>query len=135
MSASILDGKALSKQLRSELKERVEKLRSRRIIPRLDVLVAAQDPSSLAYVNMKHKWAEAAGIEGESYLVDETWSQSQLLEKIHELNENPAVHGVLIQHPLPKHLNEDEALLALGAQKDVDGITPQSLGRLVADLP
>jgi methylenetetrahydrofolate dehydrogenase (NADP+)/methenyltetrahydrofolate cyclohydrolase len=84
---------------------------------------------------MKHKWAEAAGIEGESYLVDETWSQSQLLEKIHELNENPAVHGVLIQHPLPKHLNEDEALLALGAQKDVDGITPQSLGRLVADLP
>ncbi|HJP82892.1 MAG TPA: bifunctional 5,10-methylenetetrahydrofolate dehydrogenase/5,10-methenyltetrahydrofolate cyclohydrolase [Fimbriimonadaceae bacterium] len=135
MSASILDGKALSKQLRSELKERVDKLCSRRIIPRLDVLVAAQDPSSLAYVNMKHKWAEAAGIEGESYPVDETWSQSQLLEKIHELNENPAVHGVLIQHPLPKHLNEDEALLALGAQKDVDGITPQSLGRLVADLP
>jgi len=97
--------------------------------------VASQDPSSLAYVNMKHKWAEAAGMTGESFAVDETWSQAQLIEKIHELNEDPQVHGVLIQHPLPKHLDEDEALLALGSQKDVDGITPQSMGRLVADLP
>jgi methylenetetrahydrofolate dehydrogenase (NADP+) / methenyltetrahydrofolate cyclohydrolase len=135
MSAQILDGKFLSKSLRGEIKIRVDRLRARGVVPRLDVLVAAQDPSSLAYVNMKHKWAEAAGMIGESYHVDAGWSQAQLLEKIHELNENPEVHGVLIQHPLPNHLDEDEALLALGAAKDVDGITPQSLGRLVADLP
>jgi methylenetetrahydrofolate dehydrogenase (NADP+) / methenyltetrahydrofolate cyclohydrolase len=135
MSAQILDGKALSKQVREELKTRVDALKAKGVTPRLDVLVAAQDPSSLAYVNMKHKWAEAAGIIGESYQVDETWSQSQLIEKIYQLNANASVHGVLIQHPLPKHLNEDEALLALGADKDVDGITPASLGRLVADLP
>jgi len=135
MSAQILDGKFVSKSLRGEIKNRVDRLRTKGVVPRLDVLVAAQDPSSLAYVNMKHKWAEAAGMVGESYHVDSAWTQAQLLEKIHELNEDPEVHGVLIQHPLPNHLDEDEALLALGAEKDVDGITPQSLGRLVADLP
>jgi len=135
MSAQILDGKALSQQLRATLKERVDGLRARGVIPRLDVLVAAQDPSSLAYVNMKHKWAEKAGMEGESYQVDAQTTQAELLAKIAELNSNPLVHGVLIQHPLPPHLDEHEALMALGAEKDVDGITPQSLGRLVADLP
>ena len=135
MSAQILDGKELSKQTRAQLKVRVDALRAKGVIPRLDVLVAAQDPSSLAYVNMKHKWAEAAGMIGESYHVDESWSQSQLIETIFKLNANDKVHGVLIRHPLPNNLNEDEALLALGAAKDVDGITPASLGRLVADLP
>ena len=135
MSAQILDGLALSKIVRAELKDRVDRLREKGIVPRLDVLVAPQDPASLAYVKMKHTWATKAGMHGESYAVDDSWSQSQLIEKIHELNENPLVHGVLIQHPLPKHLDEDGALLALGAEKDVDGITPQSLGRLVADLP
>lgn len=135
MPAQILDGKSLSKQIRDNLKVRVDALRQHGLVPRLDVLVAATDPSSLAYVNMKHKWAEAAGMVGESYHVDDSWSQSQLIEKIQELNSNPSIHGVLLQHPLPKHLDEDEALLALGAEKDVDGITPQSLGRLVADLP
>ncbi|CAN5352825.1 bifunctional methylenetetrahydrofolate dehydrogenase/methenyltetrahydrofolate cyclohydrolase FolD [soil metagenome] len=135
MSAQILDGLALSKKVRAEIKERVDILKSKGVTPRLDVLVAAQDASSLAYVNMKHRWAEAAGMVGESYAVDAGWSQTQLIDKIAELNANPLVHGVLIQHPLPPHLDESEALMALGADKDVDGITPQSLGRLVADLP
>jgi methylenetetrahydrofolate dehydrogenase (NADP+)/methenyltetrahydrofolate cyclohydrolase len=135
MSAQILDGLALSRQVRADLKIRVDLLREKWVIPRLDVLVAAHDPSSLAYVQMKHRWAEKAGIAGESYAVDETWNQEKLIAKIFELNANPNVHGVLIQHPLPKHLDESEALMALGAEKDVDGITPQSLGRLVADLP
>lgn len=135
MSAQILDGKVLSQEIRASLKERVAALREKGIVPRLDVLVAIQDPSSLAYVRMKRKWAEAAGMEGESFEVGEHTSQEELLSKISELNANPKVHGVLIQHPLPKHLDEHAALMALGAEKDVDGITPQSLGRLVADLP
>lgn len=135
MSAQILDGLALSKEVRASLKERVDALRARGIVPRLDVIVAAQDPSSLAYVRMKRKWAETAGMEGESFDVDENTTQEAVMAKIKELNENPLVHGVLIQHPLPKHLDEHAALLALGAEKDVDGITPQSLGRLVSDLP
>jgi len=132
--AQILDGKALSQTVRSELKERVDALRAKGVIPRLDVLVAIQDPSSIAYVNMKRKWAEAAGIEGESYEISDGTTQHELIAKIKELNSNPKVHGVLIQHPLPKHLDENEALMTLGSEKDVDGITPQSLGRLVADL-
>jgi methylenetetrahydrofolate dehydrogenase (NADP+)/methenyltetrahydrofolate cyclohydrolase len=133
--AQILDGKALSQAARADLKIRADALRVKGVIPRLDVLVAVQDPSSIAYVNMKRKWAEAIGIEGESFEVSDSTSQKELIAKIHEANENPKVHGVLIQHPLPKHLDENEALMALGAEKDVDGITPQSLGRLVADLP
>ena len=135
MSALILDGLSLSKLLRSDLKLRVDAQRERGVTPRLDVIVAAQDPASLAYVRMKRKWAEAAGMEGESYEIDGNSTQEELLGVIREKNADPLIHGILLQHPLPKHLDENEALLALGAEKDVDGITPQSLGRLVADLP
>ena len=135
MSAAILDGLALSRLLRDDIKSRVDLLKERGIVPRLDVLVAAHDPASLSYVKMKQKWSEQAGIESRSYAIDESTTQDSLLQRIYELNANRSVHGVLIQHPLPKHLDEQEALLALGAEKDVDGITPQSLGRLVADLP
>jgi len=133
--AQILDGLALSKVTRERLKERVDALRAKGVVPRLDVLVAVQDPASLAYVRMKRKWAETAGMAGEAYEINEHTSQAELIDRIGALNADPNVHGVLIQHPLPKHLDEHAALMALGAEKDVDGITPQSLGRLVADLP
>ncbi len=132
VSAQLLDGLALSRIWRERIAERVA---GSTVQPRLDILVASQDPASLAYVNMKQLWAKKAGIESRQYSVDASWSQSQLIEKIQELNANPEVHGVMMQHPLPSHLDEDEALLALGAEKDVDGMTPQSLGRLTCDLP
>jgi methylenetetrahydrofolate dehydrogenase (NADP+)/methenyltetrahydrofolate cyclohydrolase len=133
--ATILDGLALSKIVRAELAERVVALKAKGITPRLDVVVAAQDPASLAYVNMKKKWAAAAGMIGEQFEIDENTTQQELIDIIGNLNSNPEVHGVLLQHPLPKHLDEDAALLALGAEKDADGITPASLGRLTAGLP
>ena len=135
MSAQILDGLALSKLVRAELKTRVDALRAKGITPRLEAIVAAQDPASLAYVRMKRKWAETAGMESGLWEATEETSQNALIGRIHSLNNDPGVHGVLLQHPLPKNLDEDAALLALGADKDVDGITPASLGRLVADLP
>lgn len=135
MAAQILDGLDLSKRLRADLKVRVDGLRERGVVPRIEAIVAAQDPASLAYVRMKRKWAEKAGMESGAWEANEKTTQEELIAKIHELNEDPAVHGVLLQHPLPKHLDENAALLALGAEKDVDGITPASLGRLVADLP
>jgi len=135
LSAQVLDGKALALATRENLKERVVGLRSVGVIPRLDVIVASQDPASQAYVGMKRKWCEYTGIAGQSYEVGPGTTQAELRQMIEEVNGNPAVHGVLVQHPLPKHLDEDEALLTLGAEKDVDGITPQSLGRLVANLP
>lgn len=131
----ILDGLALSKEFRLELKVRVDALRAKGIVPRLDVIVAAQDPASVKYVAMKKKWAEAIGMEGNSYDVTDETSQAELIELIYRLNADSHVHGVLLQHPLPKHLDENAALLALGAAKDVDGITPDSLGRLTAGLP
>jgi len=135
LSAQVLDGLALSRAVRADLKVRVDALREKGIIPRLDVLVAAQDPASLSYVKMKHSWAAKAGMVGESFPVDENTTQSQLIDKIHELNADPLVHGILLQHPLPKHLDEQDALLALGSKKDVDGISPESLGRLLSDIP
>ncbi|HWD40670.1 MAG TPA: bifunctional 5,10-methylenetetrahydrofolate dehydrogenase/5,10-methenyltetrahydrofolate cyclohydrolase [Fimbriimonas sp.] len=135
MPAQLLDGLALSKQIRLQLKERVEALRARSIKPRLHVLVATQDPASLKYVAMKKKWAEAAGIECATTEISNDTTQDEIQQMILRLNAQANVHGVLIQHPLPRHLDESEALMTLGAEKDVDGITPQSLGRLVADLP
>lgn len=135
MSAQILDGKAVSTRMRQELRVRVDALRARGVVPRLEAIVAAQDPASLAYVHMKRKWAEAAGMESGRWDVLDTTTQDELIARIDELNADPAVHGVLLQHPLPKHLDEDAALLRLGAQKDVDGIAPESLGKLVAGLP
>ena len=135
MPAQILDGLALSKLIRAELRERVDALRAKGVTPRLEAIVAAQDPASLAYVRMKRKWAETAGMESGLWEATEETSQSALIGRIHSLNNDPNVHGILLQHPLPKGLDEHAALLALGAEKDVDGITPASLGRLVADLP
>jgi methylenetetrahydrofolate dehydrogenase (NADP+)/methenyltetrahydrofolate cyclohydrolase len=133
--AQRLDGAALSREIRAQLPDRVQRLRARGIVPRLEAIVAAQDPASLAYVRMKRKWAEAAGMESGSWEAGPHTSQAELLERIAELNANPEVHGVLLQHPLPAQLDEAEALDALGPEKDVDGITPASLGRLTADLP
>ena len=135
MPAQTLDGLALSKLVRASLKTRVAALKEKGITPRLEAIVAAQDPASLAYVRMKRKWAEAAGMESGLWEASETTGQNALIGRIHTLNNDKDVHGVLLQHPLPKQLDEHAALLALGAEKDVDGITPASLGRLVADLP
>jgi len=135
MSAQILDGRALSTQFRAELQTRVAALRAQGIVPHLEAIVAAQDPASLAYVRMKRSWAEKAGMESGSWEANEHTTQAELLEQIAKLSQDPNVHGVLLQHPLPKHLDEDAALLALGPDKDADGITPASLGRLTAGLP
>ncbi|MCA1946612.1 MAG: bifunctional 5,10-methylenetetrahydrofolate dehydrogenase/5,10-methenyltetrahydrofolate cyclohydrolase [Armatimonadetes bacterium] len=135
MSAQILDGLGLARQIRTALQERTKALREAGVSPRLEVIVATQDPASVAYVRMKRKWCELAGLESGAFEVGPDTTQAQLLDQIRRLNDDPRVHGVLVQHPLPKHLDEQEALLTLGAEKDVDGITPQSLGRLVADLP
>ncbi len=135
MSAQLLDGKALSKSTREELKVRVDRLRTQGITPRLEAIVAAQDPSSLAYVKMKRTWAEQIGMESGQWMADANTTQDELIAQIKKLNNDPNVHGVLLQHPLPKHLDENAALMALGPEKDADGITPASLGRLVAGLP
>ncbi len=132
MSAQILDGLALARQIRAELKERVAAMS---VVPRIEAIVASQDPASLAYVAMKQKWADMCGMASGTWAAGPETTQEELLAQVRRLNDDPAVHGVLLQHPLPKHLDEQAALQALGDGKDVDGITPASLGRLTAGLP
>lgn len=131
----LLDGKELARKIRAELKERVQELKGRGITPRIEAVVAAQDPASLAYVAMKRKWASLCGMESGEFSVTPEVGQQELLDKVAQLNADPNVHGVLIQHPLPPHINEDEILEALGPAKDADGLTSASLGRLTAGLP
>ncbi|MES1227595.1 MAG: bifunctional 5,10-methylenetetrahydrofolate dehydrogenase/5,10-methenyltetrahydrofolate cyclohydrolase [Armatimonadota bacterium] len=135
MPPTILDGKALARDVREELKVRVAALKARGVEPRLEAVVAAQDPASLAYVAMKEKWASWVGIQSGVFMVTESVFQSEVMDQVSRLNQDTKVHGVLIQHPLPKHIDEELVLEALGPEKDVDGITSASLGRLVAGLP
>ncbi len=131
----ILDGRELSKKVRERLKIRVEALLTIGITPKLEAIVAAQDPASLAYVSMKRKWAAGIGIATAEFSVTEGVTTSEVLTQVVRLNNDPAVHGVLIQHPLPGHVDEQLILEALGSAKDVDGITSASLGLLTAGLP
>jgi methylenetetrahydrofolate dehydrogenase (NADP+)/methenyltetrahydrofolate cyclohydrolase len=135
VGAQILDGRSLAAEIRAQLSEEVKELLGKDIRPRIDFIVASQDPASLAYVRMKRKWAEEIGMVSGAHYIDEQTTQASLLQKVLELNEDPSVHGILVQHPLPGHLDEQEILLALGEKKDVDGMTPQSLGRLASDMP
>lgn len=131
----ILDGRVLAKEVREDLKVRVAALHERGVVPRLEAIVAAQDPASLAYVEMKKKWAGWVGIESGTFMVDGSTAESAVMDQVAKLNSDSKVHGVLIQHPLPKHIDEDMVLESLGAAKDVDGITSASLGRLTAGIP
>lgn len=131
----MLDGRGLSSRLRASIGARVAVLKEKGVTPRLEAIVAAQDPASLAYVRMKRAWAEKAGMESGSWEANAGTCQAEIEDRIAALNADPNVHGVLVQHPLPKHLDEDAALAVLGDAKDVDGITPASLGRLTAGLP
>lgn len=135
MSAQILDGLAVSRLVRERVRERVLALSERGIVPKLAVIVASQDPASLAYVRMKRNWCEKAGITSLTFEVTPNVTTRDVLAEINRLNRDDSVHGVLVQHPLPPHIDEAECLMALGARKDADGITPESLGRLTSDLP
>lgn len=135
MPAKILDGLAFSKIVREDVRLRTEALVRAGVKPKLAVIVASQDPASLAYVRMKRAWCEKAGIVSESFEVLPEVGTDAVLAEIERLNADPSVHGVLIQHPLPSHIDEAACLIRLGAAKDVDGITPESLGRLTSDLP
>jgi methylenetetrahydrofolate dehydrogenase (NADP+)/methenyltetrahydrofolate cyclohydrolase len=133
--ANILDGRAVSSSIRRQVAERAARLRSCGVVPRLEAIVAVDDPASVAYVRMKRRWADEAGIETGRYEVRHGDPCDRVIEHVWRLNQDPRVHGVLIQHPLPKSANEQAVVAALDPAKDVDGVTPTSLGRLAAGAP
>lgn len=128
--ALIIDGKKISKEIKDELKEKVAVLKSQGKTATLAVIQVGEDPASSVYVNNKKKACEYIGIESLSFHLPETITEAELLEKIEELNQDVKVNGILVQLPLPKHIDEDKVIKAIAPEKDVDGFHPQSVGAL-----
>ena len=128
----IIDGKKVSSDLKNELKARVEKHRAATgKVPGLTVIIVGEDPASQVYVRNKAKSCKETGMHSTVIEMDASTSQEVLLEKIRELNNDPDVHGILVQQPLPKQIDEFAVTLAIDPEKDVDGFHPENLGRLV----
>ena len=132
MSAKILDGKAMSDALRQEIAARVVKLKEKGITPGLAVILVGNDPASEIYVRNKGKGCEEVGIYSRTIRLPEETSQETLEEEIEKLNADDAIHGILVQLPLPKHLDSHAALARILPEKDVDGFHLLNAGRLMA---
>lgn len=129
--AQIIDGKELAKKVRLELKDEVEKLKKdENIHPKLAVIMVGSDPASQIYVRNKSKACDEIGIEFEEFLLDENTTQKELLDLIDRLNENEKVNGILLQSPIPKNLDINEAFRRISPEKDVDGFNPVNVGKL-----
>lgn len=128
--AQIIDGKAISAQIKDELRERVAKLKEEGRQVALAVVLVGSDPASCVYVRNKKNACEYIGIESLSYELPEETTQEELMALIDRLNHDDKVNGILVQLPLPEHLDEDAVIKAIAPDKDVDGFHPESVGRL-----
>ncbi|MFW5329436.1 bifunctional methylenetetrahydrofolate dehydrogenase/methenyltetrahydrofolate cyclohydrolase FolD [Hydrogenophaga sp. ZJX-1] len=135
MTAQLIDGNALSRQLRADVAARVTALKAKGITPGLAVILVGDDPASQVYVRNKVKACEDTGMHSvlERYGAD--MSEAHLLARIEALNNDPGIHGILVQMPLPKHLDPHKVIEAVSTAKDVDGYSVQSAGELMTGLP
>lgn len=129
--AEIIDGKALAKKIRMELKEEVEKLKKKNIFPKLAVIMVGEDKASKVYVRNKSKACEEIGVEYEEFLLKDDTKMEDLLNLIEKLNNRPDINGILLQSPIPKHLDINKAFNKIDYRKDVDGFNPVNVGKLV----
>ena len=128
--AVIIDGKKLAKKIREELKKECDELKEKNIYPKLAVIMVGDNPASKVYVKNKSKACDEIGIKYEEYLLKEDTTQDELIELIKKLNENKEINGILLQSPIPAHLNINQAFKSITYLKDVDGFTPSSIGKL-----
>ena len=135
MSANIIDGVAVSRQIRQELSLRVAELTAQGRRPGLAVLLVGDDPASAVYVRNKVKACAEVGMHSLLERHEASTSEDALLARIGELNADPAIHGILVQLPLPKHINPMRVIQAISPHKDVDGFSTQSAGELMIGLP
>ena len=133
--AQIIDGKVIAAQIKDELKETVAKYKEEGIEITLAVIQVGADPASSVYVNNKKKACEYIGIQSLAYELPEETTEVELLKIIHELNDRKDVNGILVQLPLPKHIDEDLVIKTIDPKKDVDGFHPQSVGALSIGQP
>lgn len=135
MNIKIIDGKALAEKIRAEVAEEVRQLKTKGVQPGLAFILVGEDPASQIYVGNKKKACEETGIENFLEKLSEQTSEKDLLAVIDQLNANPKVHGILVQLPLPKHCDTQKVLSRIHPKKDVDGLHPENMGRLVLKLP
>jgi len=135
MAAQILDGKQLAAQVRAEVKRKVEALARRGIRPGLAVILAGENPASRVYVRNKIRACEETGVRSSALELPESVTESELLKRVRALNQDASVHGILVQLPLPKHVNAARVLEAVSPEKDVDGFHEANLGALLAGEP
>lgn len=129
--AAIIDGKAVSAKLRQEMKGEVAALQAKGIAPGLAVVLVGEDPASQVYVRNKIRACEELGIRSQDHRLPADTTQERLLELIGELNNDPAVHGILVQLPLPKQISDQAVIAAIDPKKDVDAFHPQNVGKIV----
>jgi len=135
MAARIIDGKEIGAKIREEAKQRAAAVREKGIVPCLAVVLAGDDPASVSYVTGKEKALAEAGMESRDIRLPAAVTESELLSLIASLNKDSAVHGILVQLPLPRHINEDRIITAIDPSKDVDGLHPVSMGNMILGRP
>ena len=132
----ILDGKKIAQTIRAELREQVEALKAQGLrAPKLAIIIVGNNPASETYVTNKIKACQEVGIEAEKIAYSESITEQTLLTEVHRLNNDPAIDGFIVQLPLPDHITETTILSAIDHRKDVDGLTPENVGRTVQGLP
>lgn len=131
----LLNGKELAQKLQQEMTQEVTELKEKGLQPGLAVILVGEDPASQVYVRNKERAANNIGMYSVVYRLPETTSEAALIAKIEELNQDDKIHGILVQLPLPKHINEDLVLDTIDPAKDVDGFHPMNLGNLFAGKP
>jgi methylenetetrahydrofolate dehydrogenase (NADP+)/methenyltetrahydrofolate cyclohydrolase len=135
MTAKIISGNEVAKEIRAELKERVTKLKERGITPGLVMIRVGEDPASVSYVSGKEKAAEEIGVWTQTIVLPENASEKELLSKVEGMNKAEHVDGILVQLPLPKHINADKVLTLIDPAKDVDGFHPINVGKMLIGDP
>ena len=135
MSAKIIDGKEIAKEIRAEIKEKVAALVARGVRPGLGVILVGEDPASVSYVTGKEKALAEAGMASFGRHLPAETSQEELLALVRAYNEDPRIHGILVQLPLPRQVDEQAVIEAIDPAKDVDGFTPVNIGRMLIGQP
>lgn len=135
MTAKIISGTEVAKEIRAELKERVTKCKDKGVTPGLVIIRVGDDPASVSYVTGKEQAAEEIGVWSETYVLPETATEEDLLAKVTEMNKAEHVDGILVQLPVPKHINADRVLDLIDPAKDVDGFHPINVGKMLIGDP
>lgn len=135
MSAQLIDGKKIAAEMREEIAQRSADLTARGTTPGLGVILVGEDPASQSYVRAKERVCEKAGIYSDDNRLSAETTEKELLALVERMNRDPKIHGILVQLPLPAHIDEHRVLLAIDPDKDVDGFHPMNVGRMMVGEP